>query len=153
MSDLVGKHITDAMERGEFDNLPGAGKPLRLEADRLVPAENRLAYKIMRDNDVVPDWIGQAQLIEREFQLAQQKIQRAARHFRTAQSTLQNRKDITSIRKRLDAEDEWKAAQEQFKEALHLLNKKVANFNLIVPAVHLTRNLYDIEQEIRQIQL
>jgi hypothetical protein len=35
---LVEKQIREAQERGEFDNLPGAGKPLRgIDADRDDP--------------------------------------------------------------------------------------------------------------------
>jgi len=36
---LAEKHICDAQERGEFDNLPGAGAPLTLDDDALVPEE------------------------------------------------------------------------------------------------------------------
>jgi len=46
--------IREAMERGEFDDLPGAGKPLRLEASGYVPEELRLAYKMLKDAGFLP---------------------------------------------------------------------------------------------------
>ena len=46
--------ITEAIQRGEFDDLPGAGKPLELEDLSRVPADMRLGYKILRNAEVVP---------------------------------------------------------------------------------------------------
>jgi hypothetical protein len=46
--------IREAMERGEFDDLPGAGRPLELEDLSRVPADMRLAYKVLRNAGVVP---------------------------------------------------------------------------------------------------
>ena len=42
------------MERGEFDNLPGAGKPLDLDNNPFVPTELRMAYKVLKNAGVVP---------------------------------------------------------------------------------------------------
>ncbi len=47
--------IRQAIERGDLDDLPGAGKPLVLEDDRLVPDELRMAYRILRNAGYVPD--------------------------------------------------------------------------------------------------
>jgi len=46
--------ITEAMKRGEFADLPGTGRPLELEDLSRVPAELRLAYKVLQNADVVP---------------------------------------------------------------------------------------------------
>ena len=46
--------IREAMARGEFENLPGAGKPLRLEDDSTVPDDLRVAYKILRNAGCIP---------------------------------------------------------------------------------------------------
>ena len=46
--------IREAIERGEFDGLPGEGKPLSLEDDRHLPADIRLAYKILKNADCLP---------------------------------------------------------------------------------------------------
>ena len=42
------------MEKGEFDNLPGKGKPLPLEDDSQVPEDLRLAYKLLKNADCLP---------------------------------------------------------------------------------------------------
>ncbi len=51
---LAERKIREAMDRGEFANLPGAGKPLRLEDDSMVPEDLRLAYKILKNAGCIP---------------------------------------------------------------------------------------------------
>lgn len=51
---LAEERIREAMERGEFDNLPLAGKPLPLEPNGLVPEELRLGYKLLKDAGFLP---------------------------------------------------------------------------------------------------
>lgn len=47
----VEKHIKDASDNGEFDNLAGRGKPLVLDDDSAVPEELRTAYRILKMQD------------------------------------------------------------------------------------------------------
>lgn len=51
---LAEQRIADAIKRGEFDNLPGAGHPLDLHEDPLVSAEQRTANRIMKNAGFVP---------------------------------------------------------------------------------------------------
>lgn len=51
---IIEQRIREAQERGEFDNLPGHGKPLDLEDDSNVPEDLRLAYKILKNADCLP---------------------------------------------------------------------------------------------------
>ena len=39
---IAEQRIRDALARGEFDHLPGAGKPLQLDDDSLIPEDQRL---------------------------------------------------------------------------------------------------------------
>lgn len=54
---MVEERIQAAMEAGAFENLPGKGRPLRLDENPYVPAELRLAYKVLADANFAPDWI------------------------------------------------------------------------------------------------
>lgn len=47
----------EALQAGEFDRLPGAGKPLRLDDDSGVPAELRAAYRVLRNAGLVPEGV------------------------------------------------------------------------------------------------
>jgi hypothetical protein len=51
---MVERKIQEAMERGEFDNLPGQGKPLIFEEDSHIPEDLRVAYKILKNADCLP---------------------------------------------------------------------------------------------------
>jgi len=53
-STLVEQRIADAMIRGEFDSLPGSGKPLAPDDNQLVDPEYRLAYRILKNAGYVP---------------------------------------------------------------------------------------------------
>lgn len=46
--------IREAQERGEFDGLPGAGAPLPLDDDALVPEDLRAAYRVLRNSGHLP---------------------------------------------------------------------------------------------------
>jgi len=51
---LVEARIAEAQRAGAFDGLPGAGRPLDLDDDRLVPEDVRMAYRILRNAGFVP---------------------------------------------------------------------------------------------------
>jgi hypothetical protein len=46
---LVESIIKEAMERGEFDNLPGKGKPIDLSAYFETPEDVRMAYAVLKN--------------------------------------------------------------------------------------------------------
>lgn len=52
--ELAESRIREAMERGDFDDLPGAGTPLPLEEDGFIPEEMRMAYKILKNAGYIP---------------------------------------------------------------------------------------------------
>jgi hypothetical protein len=51
---VVEEKIKEAMRAGAFDDLPGAGKPLDLDDDRLIPEDLRMAYRILKNAGFVP---------------------------------------------------------------------------------------------------
>jgi Domain of unknown function (DUF1992) len=51
---IAERRIAEAVAGGEFDDLPGAGQPLDLTDDALVPEELRVAYRILKNAGFVP---------------------------------------------------------------------------------------------------
>ena len=51
----VEKQIQEAILRGEFDNLEGAGKPLNLDAYFATPEDLRVGYSVLKSNQFVPE--------------------------------------------------------------------------------------------------
>ncbi len=51
---IAEEKIKQAIEDGEFDNLSGAGKPLRLEEETWIPEDLRAAYRILKNAGCIP---------------------------------------------------------------------------------------------------
>jgi hypothetical protein len=51
---IVEERIQQSMKKGDFDGLPGSGKPLDMEDFSSVPEDLRMAYKILKNADCVP---------------------------------------------------------------------------------------------------
>ena len=51
---LAEQKIAEAVSRGELEGLPGEGRPLELDDDKLIPEDLRLAYRILKNAGFVP---------------------------------------------------------------------------------------------------
>jgi hypothetical protein len=76
---LAEQRIREALERGEFDNLRGAGQPLDLDDDIDVPAELRIAYRILKNSGFVPPEVELRRDIANAEQLVAQALTPADR--------------------------------------------------------------------------
>ena len=53
---VVDQAIVEAQERGEFDDLPGAGKPLQLEENPFA-GDSALGFRVLKNAGMAPPWI------------------------------------------------------------------------------------------------
>jgi hypothetical protein len=51
---IAEQRILEAIERGDFDDLPGKGKPLKLEDDSWIPEDLRAAYRVLKNAGCLP---------------------------------------------------------------------------------------------------
>jgi DnaJ family protein C protein 28 len=123
-ADFVEQQIRDAMERGEFDNLPGKGKPQNLTSFAGDPALE-MANKIVRDAGFVPAWLELEQEIEREQREAAEALMRS---WRWREAT---RGDAIEDPRWIEAE--WAKARDLFEKRLRALNTKILSYNLLLP--------------------
>ena len=80
--DLIAeRRILEAQAQGEFDDLPGAGRPLDLEDDALVPEEMRAAYRLLRNAGFVPPEVEPHREL-REIEQLMQAVQDDAEQMR-----------------------------------------------------------------------
>jgi hypothetical protein len=77
---LIEERIRRAQERGEFDDLPGSGRPLVLEDDRHVPEDLRLAYKILKNAECLPPEVQLRKEIERTEDLLEELPETASKY-------------------------------------------------------------------------
>ncbi|CQJ61522.1 DnaJ family domain-containing protein [Yersinia rohdei] len=48
------RHIINAQEKGELDNLPGSGRPLLLDDDTHIPLDLRAGYRLLKNAGYLP---------------------------------------------------------------------------------------------------
>src|SRR3954464_1549956 len=123
MPPIIDEQIKDAMRKGQFADLPGQGKPLKLDDDSNVPSHLRMAHKILRDNDLVPGWMAEGQ----EIDAAREKL-------------------IADIRRAAQANQA--TALQGLREAARKYNSKVLTYNLKVPQGVTHKRHLNFEQEL-----
>ena len=68
----VNKQIEEAMERGEFTNLPGEGKPLKLDTNPFLTPQARMANRLLKENGFAPRWVE----LEKEIKQGKAQLER-----------------------------------------------------------------------------
>ncbi len=135
----IEEHIRRAIEEGKFDDLPGKGKPLRLDEYALGDPEWRLAYHILQSSGFSLPWIENRKEIESELQAARTALKRAWSW----------KQDKTARGRMLpETEAEWQRASAAFWAAIEALNKKIAEYNLEAPSPSFHLRLLNPEREL-----
>ncbi len=130
----VDKQIREAMERGDFDNLKGTGKPQNLMRDPNVPEDWELAFNLLKNAGYAPDWIETLNHVRKE----QEKILEPLNRYLEAPPATEEQR----ARKRHEI-------VEQFRQKANALNREIDTFNLKAPTpqVHIRRIRIDHEIE------
>ena len=139
---LIDQKIREAMEQGEFDDLPGKGKPVDTSVNPFEDPELRLAHRMLRNAGFAPSWIEERKDIDAEFENARQQLSRAWTVRQNALGT-----DNES-----GAQARWEKALTSFREQAGELNQRIVKWNLKVPAAGFQRSLIDIEKEVGRVE-
>lgn len=124
--------IRQAQERGEFDNLPGAGKPLEIE-ENVYAGDKAMGYSLLKNNGHAPPEVELMREIKAEQQRAEVKLERIKSWSHTLRT---RRKPPTDADKRAFNAAVEKATTE-YEEALRKLNGRILTLNLSIPtAMH-----------------
>ena len=71
LDQIAEARIQEAIERGELRELPGEGRPLRLDDDSAIPEELRAAYRILKNAGFLPPELQ----LRKEVREAEQRLQ------------------------------------------------------------------------------
>src|SRR6186713_2188251 len=89
---IAEQRIREAMQAGEFDNLPNAGSRIDLEGYFSLPAHLRMAWSVLKSADCLPaevHFLNDVARLEREVaQAAPEQRERLTAELRTAQLRL-----------------------------------------------------------------
>ena len=102
-SRIAENRIREAIEQGEFDNLPGAGQPVNLDEYFSTPEDLRMAYSVLKNANCRPVEVELLHEIDRLQQAlaaaadeaARATLQRALAHRRTELAILLERRPRT----------------------------------------------------------
>jgi hypothetical protein len=123
---LIDEIIKRAMEAGEFDNLPGTGKPIEWKDNPFTPNEWRMAEDLLKKNDLAYPWMEKRKEIEKLIIDLKNKI--------ALMSPLS------------------KVAEEEISNQILKINKKIFDYNLSVPGVRLQRRTITLEEILLSIK-
>ncbi|HEY6118973.1 MAG TPA: DUF1992 domain-containing protein [Pyrinomonadaceae bacterium] len=132
---LVEKKIREAMEKGEFDNLPGKGKPVDLTENPFENPDLRMVHRLLKNAGFAPAFIEERKSIETDLERWRQTLLRA----RTLYT------DVSKV-------GEWNRVKNEFREAVCELNDRIRLYNLKTPASAFQRSHVDAEGEIARIE-
>jgi len=147
----IDQQIREAQERGEFDNLPGKGKPLDLTPNPYAQ-EQELAYKILKDAGYAPEWIELDKVIRGKLERARSSLARSWAWRQERLADLAARSDSWANAERARAVDGWQRAVAAFELEVEAINREIRDLNLKVPSARFQRRKVDAAGEVARIE-
>lgn len=148
---LTDRLLKDALTDGRFSNLAGEGRPLNLEDESHIPPELRLAHKILKDNDLAPDWIIVGKSIEQRRETLLAQLARAYRGYLGALGDA-GRDPVQGVVRQQQAESVWQQALAGFQKTADRLNSELLSYNLKIPPGITQKIPLNVAQEVRRLQ-
>ncbi|KAM4701484.1 dnaJ homolog subfamily C member 28 [Discoglossus pictus] len=136
---LVEDLIQESMAKGDFDNLSGKGKPLEKFSycPHIDPMTHNL-NRILIENGYQPEWI----LLQKEIRETIEKLRN---------EVLASRKKLghplTLVKKK-----QWDEICGQLKDDIRQLNKRINDFNLVVPLLNRQMVHFNADKEIARAE-
>jgi hypothetical protein len=135
---LTEKMLREAIENGEFDDLPGKGEPIDLKENPFEDPDLRVVHRLLRNAGFAPAWIEERKDIDAELAAAQTKLSRAWALFGEggkAPSTA-----------------EWEKSLKEFREQVLELQQRIRMYNLKAPTAVFQRKHIDAEKIVESIK-
>ena len=112
--------IRKAMEEGKFDDLPGKGRPLRLDENPFEDPEWRMAYQVLRNGGFTLPWLEIRQEILKDMEAARQALSRTLCLVQGLPAGGAGRPS---------REAEWERAVKAFQDKISVLNQRILSYN------------------------
>lgn len=144
--DYIEEILHEAQERGDFDHLPGAGKPLNLDDDAGA-GDKAMAYRLLKKNDCLPAELELAKEIRVERERAEAKLARVIHRGETLRARVVP--PFLGEKRAFNAAVE-KAAVE-YDKALRELNRKILTLNLITPSP-MHQSFIEVERLVQEFR-
>ncbi|MCB9135776.1 MAG: DUF1992 domain-containing protein [Anaerolineales bacterium] len=138
----IDQQIEEARRAGKFDNLPGKGKPLKLNDNPFQDPALDAAYTLLKDNDFTLPWIADGKEIDETL---------AKVRLTLARSWAVYQRDQVGEHAAW-AKTEWDRVERAFREQITALNKKIQAYNLAIPHARFEKFKLNPDAEIERLQ-
>jgi hypothetical protein len=130
---LIDQQVRAAEEEGQFKDLAGAGKPLKIDDETHVPEELRAGFRMLKNAGAAPPWIELQQTIRAD----QEQLARWLTQANTRWERL--------------GPQQRTALREEYAAKLRDLNKLISTYNLTAPPAVGQLPLLRVEQELKKL--
>lgn len=138
----IDDQIRKAMEEGQFENLPGKGRPLHLDDNVHEDPEWRMAFHMLKNAGYGLPWIEKRQEILTALDTHRQALQRA---WAWRKSALDKNQPPAEV------EAEWQRAVTAFQDQITDINRSIRDLNLETPVERFQLPRLKIDREISDI--
>lgn len=138
LESLTEKKLREAIENGEFDDLPGKGEPIDLNDNPFEDPDLRFVHRLLRNAGFGPAWIEERKDIDAELAAAQRTLSRSWELFGEGGKA--------------PSEAEWERSVKEFRETASELNQRVKIYNLKAPAAVFHRRQIDIDKTVEAVR-
>jgi DnaJ family protein C protein 28 len=146
----IDQQIREAEERGDFDDLPGKGRPLELTSNPSAQ-DLELAFKILKDSGYAPDWIELDKAIRSKLERARVVLARHWERRNARLDELAGRPGRWTQAERARVEGSWAIALAEFEQEVMAVNKEISELNLKMPGLRFQRMMVSAEIEIQRL--
>jgi DnaJ family protein C protein 28 len=134
--------IQKAMQDGQFDDLPGKGKPLNLDENPFADPEWELAHHVLKSSGYTLPWIETRQQIEKELEEARSDLKHT---WEWKQSAAAQKISPAQV------ELQWQQRLSVFQKTVISLNQRIRDYNLEAPSDRFHLLILNADKEIAVI--
>ncbi|XP_064613611.1 LOW QUALITY PROTEIN: dnaJ homolog subfamily C member 28-like [Liolophura sinensis] len=140
MDRLVEDLIKESIEKGDFQDLPGTGKPLVDHADRnpIVDYTTHNLNKILINDGFAPEWITLEREIRQEIRHCRETLAKERNYLGSPPLSGQNH-------------NRWVHHSKNFRRTIDDINAKIHKYNMVVPYLQKQMVEYNKEKEVQTI--
>lgn len=146
----IDQQIREAQERGEFDDLPGKGKPLDLSRNPYAQ-DREMEFKVLKDAGFAPEWIELDKAIRGRLGQARKVLARRWAWSTERLVELASRSEKWAEAERRRTRAGWQRAMAEFRQEVAAINAEIADLNLKVPGPQFQRQRINPGREIERM--
>lgn len=148
---IIEEKIRQAQAEGKFKNLPGQGRPLRLDDEPGEDSDWWAAHHLLKAGGFRPDWLEDDLTLRQQLQQAREALARSRDWHQEQLLALGDRQDAEALEGRNFLAGELARARERFMESVARINRGIANLNLKVPHERFQRLPVALDDELRRL--